>query len=86
MYLTLVDTPVKLLPSRNCADFQLNNAQCLKQPHLFTGFYKLVFPSILLCISLLMVVFTVPGTVRELVISLLYQNFTLCTQKSVKTV
>ena len=60
---------------RNCIGFQLNIAQSLKQPPLFISFSTLVFPSILLHISLHTVVPTVPVTVRVVVISLSFPSF-----------
>ena len=46
----------------------------LKQSPLFTGFFTLVFPSILLHISLPTAVLTVPGAVKVVVISLSFQS------------
>ena len=68
-----VDRLVYLLCLRKCIDFLLNISQSLKQPPLFTSFFTLVFPSILLHISLPTAVLTVPGTVRVVVISFWFQ-------------
>ena len=75
LYQISVDTLVYLLCLRNCIDFLLNIAQCLKQPPLFTSFFTLVFPSIFFIhISLPTAVLTVPGVVRVVVISLWLQS------------
>ena len=47
-----VDMLAKLLCLRHCIGFLLNLAQSLKQPPLFASFFTLVFPSLLLHISL----------------------------------
>ena len=50
---------------------------CFKKPHLFITFLTVSFLSILLHIFLLTVVLTVPGEVKLLEISLLFQSFIL---------
>ena len=52
-------TSITLVLKINCIGFQMNIAQSLKQPPLFTSFSILVFPSILLHIFLPTAVLTV---------------------------
>ena len=62
----------------------LNIAQSLKQPPLFTSFFTLVFPSVLLHMPLPTAVLTVPGAVRMVVISLWFQSSNPLSIKIVK--
>ena len=74
LYQIPVDTPALLLCLRNCIGFLLNSAWCLRQPHLSTTFFTLVFLGILLLIFLPTAVRIVPGVVKVVVISLSFQS------------
>ena len=63
--------------TRCSCSYEIALGSCLNQPHLFTHFFPLVFPSILLHIFLVAIVLTVPVAVSILVISWLFQSSTL---------